>query len=155
MRKLLAASFAAAAAIATFAIVNGLPLIAEEPRGSKDGHHAAYMECAKECGQCALACDACSAHCAMMVADGKKDHLKTLQTCQDCAAICGSAACITARTGPYSDLICTACAEACKRCGDACETQSHDAMMKKCADHCRQCEKACRDMLKHASIASR
>ena len=48
-----------------------------------------------------------------------------------------------------SDLICQACAEACARCGEACEAHPEDAHMKKCAEECRKCEKACREMLEH------
>jgi hypothetical protein len=114
-----------------------------------DKHHAAHMDCAKACDDCARICDACAAHCAMMVADGKKEHLKTAATCADCATICRAAASVTARKGPFSDAICTACAEACKRCGDACDKHKDDDMMRKCAEECRRCEKACRDMLKH------
>jgi hypothetical protein len=64
------------------------------------GHDPAehFMVCAKECGACALECDMCAAYYASMLADGKKDHQKTLQTCQDCASICSSAACVTARS---------------------------------------------------------
>ena len=94
-------------------------------------------------------CDACAAHCAELVADGKKEHFETLRTCQDCAAVCRAAGSVTARTGPMSDAICPACAEVCKRCGDACERHAADPVMKKCADECRACEKACREMLKH------
>jgi hypothetical protein len=93
----------------------------------------------------------CSAHCAKLLSEGKKEHLMTLQTCQDCATTCSAAATIVARSGPFSDTICTACADACKKCGDECTKMKDDAMMKKCADECRACEKACRDMLKHAS----
>jgi hypothetical protein len=125
------------------------PATADDAKKAADPHHGAFMECAKACGECAGMCDACSAHCTQMLADGKKDHLKTLQTCRDCATICAAAACVTARSGPYSDLICTACAESCKRCGDACEKFKGDEMMKRCTDQCRSCEKACREMLKH------
>jgi hypothetical protein len=86
-----------------------------------------------------------------LLADGKADHLKTLRTCQDCATHCAAAAGIVARKGPFSDLICTACAGACRRCGDACEKHSHDRVMKECADECRKCERACRDMLGHTA----
>jgi hypothetical protein len=54
-----------------------------------------------------------------------------------------------ARGGPFSDLICTACAEACARCAKACEQQPGDEHMKACAEECRRCEKECREMLKH------
>src|SRR5262245_24153219 len=146
MRKMTVGALAGVAALAGFVC---LPLTADEPKSTRGDHHAAFMDCAKECGQCALACDACAAHCGRLIADGMKDHLKTMQTCQDCASVCGSAACITARGGPFSDLICTACADACKRCGEACDAHGNDRMMKKCADECRQCEKACREMVKH------
>ena len=110
-----------------------------------------YDECAKACNDCQRACDACGGHCAMLVSEGKKEHLKTLQTCQDCATLCSAAASIVARMGPFSDTICTACAEACKRCGDECEKHSHDSIMKKCAEECRKCANACNEMLKHAA----
>jgi len=113
-------------------------------------HHAgAFDGCAKACSDCQRACDSCATHCASMVAEGKKDHLTTLRTCQDCATHCGAAACITARKGPFADLICTACAEACARCGKECDKFSDDKNMKMCADECHKCEKACREMLRH------
>lgn len=115
-----------------------------------DGHKAAFMECAKACDDCKRICDMCGAHCANLVAEGHKHHMATLKTCQDCAAICAAASCVVAKQGPFSDLICTACADACKRCGDACEQHGMgDPVMKQCADECRKCEKACRDMLAH------
>lgn len=116
-------------------------------------HHQHFMDCAKACHDCARICDACGAHCAKLVAEGKKEHLKTLQTCQDCATFCSAAACITARSGPFADLICKSCADACKRCGDACAKHKEDEMMKKCAEECYRCEKACRAMLKHLGKA--
>jgi hypothetical protein len=118
-------------------------LAADETRG------ATYEECAKACSDCQRACDACATHCLRLVSEGKKDHLKTVRTCQDCATHCSAAACIVARKGPFADTICTACAEACKRCGDECAKFPDHAIMKKCADQCRECEKACREMLKH------
>jgi len=85
-----------------------------------------------------------------MVAEGEKHHLTTLKTCQDCAAVCRTASCIVGKQGPFSDAICTACADCCKRCGDACEKHGGgDAMMKACAEECRKCEKTCQEMLKH------
>ena len=113
------------------------------------GHHAsAFDACAKVCGDCQRACDSCSTHCRHLLAQGKKEHEKTLQTCLDCADHCSTAARITARRGPFADLICTACAEACTRCGKEC-AKFDDEHMKQCADECRRCEKACREMLKH------
>lgn len=124
---------------------------ADDQPGGHEQHAHAFHHCAKACADCQIACDSCAHHCAHMVADGKKDHLTTLQTCQDCATHCSAAACITARHGPFADLICTACAEACARCGKACEKFPDDKHMKACAEECRKCEKACREMLKHTA----
>lgn len=137
-----------ALAVSLFALGGGLA--AEDKKGAGDAHAAAFEECARACGDCQRACDMCAAHCAKLLSEGKKDHLKTLQTCQDCATHCAAAACIVSRKGPFADAICTACAEACKRCGDACAKFTDDPMMKKCAEECKKCETACRDMLKHA-----
>lgn len=115
-----------------------------------DPHMSHFMDCAKACDDCARMCNMCAAHCTKMVADGKKEHLATVRTCVDCASICKSASEIVIKSGPFSDLICTACADACKRCGDACEKHAeHDPIMKQCASECRKCENACRTMMKH------
>jgi hypothetical protein len=132
-----------------FTAVLGLIAATSAQQGSKEPHDHAYDHCARACNDCELICNACATHCAHLVAEGKKDHLRTMRTCQDCATHCAVAAKITASKGPFSDLICTACAEACKRCGEACDQHKDDPMMKKCADECRKCEKACRDMLQH------
>lgn len=131
-----------AASIATFALTTSTVVAA-------DHHDEHFLACAKACDDCGRTCDACGAHCAKMVTDGKKEHFTTLQTCQDCATACKAASSIVARRGPFSALMCTACADACKQCGDACDKMKDDPMMKQCADECRKCEKACRDMLKH------
>jgi hypothetical protein len=142
MRRLLPLSFGIAA-VATVALFAGISFA--------DEHHEAFEKCAKACTDCQRECDHCAAHCAKMLAEGKKDHLKTLRTCQDCATHCAAAAGIVARMGPFSDLICTACAEACARCGKACERFPDDKHMKRCAEECFRCEKACREMLKHTA----
>lgn len=118
------------------------------PKPGVDPEMPFFRVCAEACDDCARICETCSAHCARLVAEGTKEHLRTLRTCQDCAAICTAAGRVTAKDGPMADLICTACADACKRCGDACEKHAADPLMKQCTDECRQCEKACRDMIK-------
>lgn len=133
-----------------------MPARAEDkPAASEADHHehmAAFVECARVCHQCALMCDVCGAHCVKLATDGKKEHLTTHKTCQDCATTCAAAAAIVARMGPFSDVICQACADTCKRCGEAC-AKHDDKMMKQCADECFKCEKACREMLKHVAHA--
>jgi hypothetical protein len=150
---LLAVSFAVAG---TAISVGGKPP-AEAPTTAQpaatqpvDPHMSAFMDCAKECDDCARNCNMCAAHCTKMVADGKKEHLDNVRTCIDCATICTSASAIVIKSGPFTDLICTACADACKRCGDTCAKHAeHDPIMKRCMDECRKCEKACRTMLKN------
>ncbi|MCI0703632.1 MAG: four-helix bundle copper-binding protein [Planctomycetia bacterium] len=122
----------------------------EVPIHPVDPKMTQFLDCSKACDDCARFCDLCAGHCARLVADGKKEHLETLKTCQDCATICSAASRVVAKFGPFSDLICIACADACKRCGDACEKFPNDPMMKKCAEECRKCEKACREMIKQA-----
>ncbi len=136
------------------ALVVALAVAVHAPAADRD-HHNAYDRCAKACGDCQRACDSCAAHCAKMLAEGHKEHRHTLASCQDCATHCGAAACIVARRGPYSDTICTACAEACARCAKACERFSEDEHMKQCAGECRRCEKACREMLDHVGKKTR
>ena len=143
------------AGLATVAIAGlGTKAFAQSAGDAPSGghHHAddAMMACAKACSDCQRECDSCSAHCSQRTADGKKEHLVTVKTCQDCADICVAAAQIISRGGPFATTICTACAEACGKCGEACEKFPDDAHMKRCAEECRKCEKACREMVKHA-----
>src|SRR5262249_6354018 len=70
---------------------------AKPPPKSAHGHDAHFAECANACHDCALSCEACGSHCVTLVAEGKREHLKTLKTCQDCATICHAAAAITGR----------------------------------------------------------
>jgi hypothetical protein len=112
-----------------------------------------FKDCAKACVDCARICDECTAHCGRMLAEGKKEHHNSLRHLQDCAVICSTASSIMSRSGPDSDLICIACAEVCKRCGDECDKHAaHDLMMKACAEECRRCEKACRTMLQSSGF---
>jgi hypothetical protein len=123
---------------------------AADEANAEHPHAAHFLACAKECSDCQRECDSCANHCAHMVADGKKDHLKTLGTCADCATLCTTAARITARQGPFAVAACEACTKACAGCGAGCEKFPDDAHMKRRAEECRRCEKACRDMIEHA-----
>jgi hypothetical protein len=113
---------------------------------AKDAHSDMLLSCAKACADCQQACDACSAHCVAMLAEGKTQHTKTLQLCNDCAAMCAVSAQIVARHGPLTNVVCNACADACNQCATACEASKEDAHMRHCAEECRRCEKACRTM---------
>jgi len=129
---------------------------AEQARGgatqaARASHHRSYDECANACAACQRVCDSCAAHCLGLVAEGKKEHQQTLQTCLDCAEICAAANRIVSRSGPFSDTICRACAEACDRCAKACEQFPSDEYMAQCAKECRTCQKACEAMLSHGA----
>lgn len=114
------------------------------------GHSSAMASCAKACSDCQRECESCAAHCAEQLTAGKKDHAKTLATCQDCATFCVAAASIVARGGPFAALICKGCVDACALCAKECEKFPDDKHMKECAAECRKCEKACKDMVAHA-----
>jgi hypothetical protein len=82
-----------------------------------------------------------------MVADGQKDHLRTLGTCVDCGDYCSLAAKVVSRHGPLAVPTCEGCAKACEVCAVACEKYPDDEHMKRCATACRDCAKACREMV--------
>jgi hypothetical protein len=126
--------------------------VAAQKDAAKDdahGQHAAFMKCANACNDCQRECDTCSNHCAQMLAEGKKDHLRSLKTCQDCADFCAAAAQMVARHGPFSALICEACEKACDKCAAECEKFKSDEHMARCAEECRKCQKACKEMFGH------
>lgn len=127
----------------------------DKPQKIKDSHSDMLMSCAKACSDCQRACDLCSAHCVALLSDGKTEHAKTMQMCNDCAALCAASAQIVARHGPLMTVICNACADACNQCAKACEAHKNDAQMKHCAEQCRLCEKACRTMTGQAGEQNR
>lgn len=135
---------------ATLAAMHTVGVAQERAKDPHEGH--GENKCAEACSNCQRECDACAHHCAMMLGDGKKTHMTTLQTCQDCADVCTAAAQIVARQGVFSALICQACADACARCGKECEKFADDKAMAHCAQECRRCEKACQEMLKLAQL---
>jgi hypothetical protein len=114
-----------------------------------DAHHGHMMLCAKACADCQLQCDACFEHCRKLVAEGKKEHAKTVQTCVDCADCCKLAASLAARSSPFAGAACDCCARCCDECAAACETFKDDKHMAECAKSCRDCAKACREMVEH------
>jgi hypothetical protein len=120
--------------------------------GDKEHKHNEHFDkCAKECAKCMLECESCARHCADLVAEGKKTHLRTAGTCLDCGDYCALAAKVVSRRGPTAVTTCEACAKVCDVCGKACEeVDPKDDHMRRCAKACRECAKACRDMVKHA-----
>jgi uncharacterized protein Yka (UPF0111/DUF47 family) len=120
--------------------------------GKAGGHHAAHFDkCAKACTTCMRECESCAHHCAHLIAQGQKEHLKTLGTCADCADFCTAAARIVSRGGSMAGTICESCAKACDICGKACEDLPNDEHMQRCAKACRDCARECREMIQHLS----
>src|SRR5262249_19791745 len=118
-----------------------------DDKAKEEAHHAHFLACAKACAECMLECESCAHHCVQLVAEGKKDHLKSVGTCSDCADFCELAAQVVSRQGPMAVLSCEACAKACDACGTECEKFPADEHMKRCAKACRDCAKACREMI--------
>jgi hypothetical protein len=110
-----------------------------------DGH-----VCAKACSACQRECDSCATHCGQKLLAGKADHIKSMLTCQDCADVCATAARIVSRGGPFSVLLCEACAAACSKCAAQCEKFPDDEHMQKCAKQCLACREACLEMTRAA-----
>jgi hypothetical protein len=152
MNRRIAVSAIALAALGMFVLSGGQAWTGDKTTGKKDeGHHSEHFDkCAKACTDCMRECESCAHHCAHKVAEGKKEHLKTLGTCSDCAEFCAAAARIVARHGGMSVLICESCAKACDTCGKACEEHPKDEHMARCAKACRDCARVCREMIQHA-----
>jgi hypothetical protein len=86
-------------------------------------------------------------HCYLLVAEGKKEHAKSLHLLSDCAGFCSLSACTIAKHSPLMVHSCAACAEACK--ATAAEVgKFDDREMRQAAKSLRDCEEACRKMVK-------
>jgi hypothetical protein len=142
---------AAAALIVSVAGGFGLARLwaADESKAGPRHHATPEMEaCLKECARCAKECESCLNHCTYLVADGKKEHVRTLRTCNDCGDMCAISGKLVARDGAYMNLMCAACAKACDGCGAECAKFPHDEHMARCAKACEDCATACREMVK-------
>jgi hypothetical protein len=112
-------------------------------------HADHFAKCAKACADCLNACEVCFRHCVGLVAEGRKDHLPSLNLCVDCGDTCAVAARISARQGSLAVAICEACANACDVCAVECEKFPQEKHMADCAQACRECAKACRELIHH------
>ncbi|WP_148575387.1 four-helix bundle copper-binding protein [Nocardioides caldifontis] len=122
----------------------------EAHAGQIDLDKDALAECIAACFQCAQACTACADACLSeeMVAELRK----CIRTDLDCADICGTSGRVLSRHTAYdanlTRAMLTACAQACKACGDECaghaEMHEHCRI---CAEACRRCEQACNRLL--------
>jgi hypothetical protein len=110
----------------------------------------ALLKCIEECYACAQTCTSCADAC--LGEEGVAHLTQCIRRNLDCADICiATGAMASRRTGSNIDVLraaITACAEACRVCGEECgkhaEMHEHCRI---CADACRACEEACRAAL--------
>ena len=107
----------------------------------------AHEDCLASCTDCAKECNETTHHCAMLLAEGKKEHAKALLLASDCAAFCELSATMIAKQSAMMVHSCAACAEVCKACAAEC-SKFDMPQMKDCAEACLECEKSCRAMVK-------
>ncbi len=135
----------ATATLAVMAMTAGsfaVAIAAENP-------HASHMlKCASVCADCQVQCDSCSAYCAKLVAEGKKEHAKCMSLCVDCADCCKMCASLCARQSDLCAHACECCTKCCDACAAACEKFPDDKQMAACAKACRNCTKECTAMAK-------
>jgi hypothetical protein len=112
-------------------------------------HAEHFLKCAKACNDCQLQCDSCFKHCLTLLADGKKEHAKTVQLCADCGECCTTCSTLCARQSPLARPMLECCVTCCDECAVACAKVTDDKHMAACAKSCRDCSKECRAMLKH------
>lgn len=118
----------------------------------KGNTNDALIRCVEACYGCAQTCTSCADACL------GEEMVAQLTQCirlnLDCADICASTGSVaTRRTGSNEAVIrqmLTACAAACRACGDECEQHATKMNMEHCricADECRRCERACEEAL--------
>ena len=97
--------------------------------------------CVEACFECAQTCTVCADACL------GEDNIEMMVSCirsdLDCAAVCLATGQLAARQTNTNWTVLraqlTACAAACRACGDECE--QHAGMH----EHCRVCAQSCRD----------
>ena len=99
--------------------------------------------------ECAVACGAASrrfAETLRTASDGptRGELVAGLKAARDCLDVCSMAATLIGRGGELSELAWAPCAEACRRCAEACDALSPLDTAAECADHCRRAEEICR-----------
>jgi hypothetical protein len=106
--------------------------------------------CIEACSDCAQTCTACADAC--LSEDTVAELIKCIRLNLDCADVCAATGKVLSRQTEYdanlTRALLQACAQACKSCGDECE--SHASMhehCRVCAEACRRCEQACNELL--------
>lgn len=103
---------------------------------------AAVVEAAADCVGKG---DVCVAHCAEMLAQGKKDMGECNKKAHQMLAMCKAMRSLAAQQSPLAKDIAQACIKACEECAEACKPHAKmHADCKACMDACNECAKACR-----------
>jgi hypothetical protein len=123
---------------------------ASEVYAAQGANNDLHDRCAKNCAETMIACNKGFQHCYRQVAEGKKEHARTMHLCVDCADICGTAAALVARMSPLLAHTCTAAADCCDGLLAQCE-KLNDPEMKSVAEACGACAKSCREMVQAMS----
>ncbi len=123
---------------------------ASEAHAAQGGTNDMHDRCAKDCASAMNACNKGFHHCYRQVAEGKREHARTMHLCVDCADICGTAAALVARMSPLMAHTCKAAAECCEGLITQCE-KLNDPEMRSVIEACHSCVKSCREMVQAMS----
>ena len=111
-----------------------------------EGVLAAAIDAITECAQACIAdtdADLSEQNVAEMV--------RCIRLCLDCVDVCTTAAGITSRLAQSDVTVIKPLLEAsvasCRSCGDECEQHAHMPHCRICAEACRRCEQACQELL--------
>ena len=116
--------------------------------------HAKSVECITACYACHETCNACADAC--LSEDDVTHQVACIRKNMDCADVCLATAKVVSRITAtdkklVGDLL-RACITACEHCAEECG--KHSEMMKHCAicaEACRRCEDACAALLESLS----
>jgi Domain of Unknown Function (DUF326) len=107
---------------------------------------AAAIDAASDCAQACLADTD-----ADLSEQNLADMVTCIRLCLDCADVCTAAGAVLSRPAGYDPAVTRpllqSCIAICKSCGDECERHAHMAHCRICAEACRRCEQACGDLL--------
>jgi hypothetical protein len=131
--------------------------VAEILRSSSNGVMVDDRElasCLAACGDCAFACVACADAC--LGESELPDLRKTIRLNLDCADICESAARVLSRQlepeMQLVDRLISLLSMACRLCAEECAWHEKIPPCRLCAEACRRCEQAC-ESLQQAMLA--
>lgn len=99
-------------------------------------------------GDCVASCERCVSHCISMLAEGKPEFQKTLETTRECLAVCSAMLTVSTFDAPHRADLAKLCIAVCEDCAKECDVHSaHSEICKECAQACRDCATACASLL--------